>query len=98
MSFAYSYHFELLKNEAEELVLHELEVQLDALGPDICRCDECVMDMAAMALNTIKPMYRYSLMGQLYAAQAMNEKAYADSVQQAVTNAIVKVSENPGHD
>ena len=97
MPFAYNYHFELLKNEAEELVLHELEIQLEAQGPEICRCDECVMDMAAMSLNTVKPMYRYSLLGTIYASQVMNEKPYADSVQQAVANAIVKVSSNPGH-
>ena len=98
MPFAHSYHFELLKNESEAIVLHELEVQLDAFEQEICRCDECVMDMAAMALNTVKPMYRYSLLGQMYAASAMSEQAYADSVQQAVANAIVKVSENPGHE
>jgi len=95
--FADDYHFELLKNEAEELVLHELEFQLEGQGPEICRCDECVMDIAAMALNTVKPMYRYSLMGRLYANQVMNEQHYADSVRKAVAHAIEKVSSNPGH-
>jgi competence protein ComFB len=98
LPFENSINFELLKNEAEALVLHELEVQLDAHEGEICRCDDCVMDMAAMALNAVKPMYRYSLMGSIYAAHAMNEKSYADSVQQAVSQAIAKVSTNPGHE
>ena len=98
MSFEDSYDFYLLKNEAEQLVLHELESQLEAQASEICRCNECVVDMAAMALNAVKPMYRFSLLGTLYAAQAMNEQAYADSVQEAVAQAIAKVSGNPSHD
>jgi hypothetical protein len=43
-------------------------------------------------------MYRYSLMGSIYAQQLMNEQAYADSIQKTVANAIVKVSSNPGHE
>ena len=98
MAFEDKYDFHLLKNEAEQLVLHELEHQLDALGPDLCQCNECVVDMAAMALNGVTPLYRFSLLGKLYAAQAMNEQAYADSVQKAVAHAIERVSTNPGHD
>ena len=98
MSFDTDYEFHLLKNEAEQLVIHELEHQLDTYESEICRCEECVMDMAAMALNTVKPLYRFSLLGTLYAAQAMSDQVYADSIQQAVANAIAKVSSNPGHD
>ena len=97
MAFEDDYDFHLLKNEAEALVLHELEHQLRSVQ-DICQCNECIVDMAAMAMNTVKPMYRFSLLGTLYAAQAMNDQAYADSVQQAVAQAITRVSENPSHD
>jgi competence protein ComFB len=98
MALTDTYNFELLKNEAEKLVLHELEAQLAAAGDKICRCEECVIDMAAMALNAVKPLYRFSLLGSLYAAQAMNEESYADSVQMAVANAIGRVHANPAHD
>jgi competence protein ComFB len=93
-----TYNFELLKNEAEQLVLHELEQQIEAYGPELCRCNECIVDMAAIALNSIKPLYRFSLLGTLYAAQAMNEQSYAESVKEAVTQAITKVRFNPAHD
>ena len=92
------YDFELLKNEAEQLVLYELEKQLESEPGEICRCNECVVDMAAIALNTVKPLYRFSLLGSLYAAQAMNKQSYADGVQRAVAHAIKKVKTNPSHD
>jgi competence protein ComFB len=98
MAFLDNYDFELLKNEAESMVQHELGRQLEACQGEICCCNECVLDMAAMALNAVKPLYRVSLLGGLYAAQAMNEKTYADSVQQAVSNAIETVRKNPSHD
>jgi competence protein ComFB len=92
------YNFELLRNEAETLVLRELEEQLKKQPEDMCRCNECIVDIAAMALNTVKPLYRFSILGTLYVTAAINDQAYADSVQQAVADAIVKVRENPGHD
>ena len=98
MKFENTYDFHLIKNEAEGLVLHELERQLETWGEEVCLCNECVVDMAAIALNAVKPLYRFSLLGSLYAAQAMNEQAYADSVQEAVSQAIVKVRANPAHD
>jgi len=98
MALTDSYNFDLLKNEAEQLVLNELELQIEGYGPELCRCNECIVDMAAIALNSIKPLYRFSLLGTLYAAQAMNEQSYAESVKEAVTQAITKVRFNPAHD
>jgi competence protein ComFB len=98
MAFIDNYDFDLLVNEAETLVLNELEKQLESYDGIICRCNECVVDMAAIALNSVKPLYRFSLLGSLYAAHAMNEESYANSVQQAVSDSIKKVQKNPSHD
>jgi competence protein ComFB len=98
MALTDTYNFELLKNEAEELVLRELEKQLETQGPELCRCNECIVDMAALTLNTVKPLYRFSLLGTQYAAQAINEQSYAESLQQAVAQSIAKVKANPAHD
>jgi len=98
MAFIDEYNFDLLKNEAETLVIHEVEEQLKSEPDDVCRCNECVVDIAAIALNSVKPLYRFSLLGTLYASQAMTEQSYADSVKDAVTKAIKKVKENPAHD
>jgi competence protein ComFB len=98
MGFIDNYDFELLKNEAEKLVLDELGRQLESYDGEICTCNDCVIDMAAMALNAVKPYYRFSLLGTLYAAQAMNEESYAASIREAVSNAVEKVRKNPSHD
>ena len=98
MAFKDEYDFYQIKNEAEDLVLNELEIQLGNIGNKICLCNECVVDMAAIALNLVKPLYRYSLLGSLYATQAANDNEFANSVQRAVAQAIEKVSGNPSHD
>ena len=92
------YDFEVLKNEAETLVINELDRQLEAYSDPLCLCNDCILDMAAMALNTVKPLYRVSLLGTLYTATAMDQKAYATSVREAVFNAIEKVRKNPSHE
>jgi len=99
MALKDEYDFDLLKNEAEVLVIHEMEQQIQAKkNEDMCRCNECIVDIAAIALNSVKPLYRFSLLGTLYASQAMTEKSYADSVKKAVADAIIKVKKNPAHD
>lgn len=98
MGFKDQYDFEQLVNEAERLVIDELERQLNALSEPVCRCEDCVLDMATLALNAVKPLYRVSLLGSLYAAHAMDEASYAESLRNAVAAAIQKVRENPSHD
>jgi competence protein ComFB len=97
MAFIDNYDFVHLKNEAENLVIKDLERQLETFPESLCRCNDCILDMAAMALNSIKPLYRVSLLGSLYTAAAMNEKNYASTIRQAVFNAIEKVRRNPSH-
>jgi len=98
MALTDEYDFYLLKNEAEIIVLRELEQQLKTGQEDLCRCKECIIDIAAVALNNVKPLYRFSILGTLYASQAFTEQAYADSVKRAVSEAILKVKNNPAHD
>ena len=55
MGLTDQYNFELLENEAEKLVFDELERQLAAFEGDLCRCNDCVVDMATMALKWSNP-------------------------------------------
>jgi len=98
MAFMDKYDFENLKNAGEEMVVQELGNQLESCPIAICMCNECVLDMAAVALNNIRPLYRVSLLGTLYTATAMDEKTYAVSIKNAVSEAIEKVQKNPSHD
>jgi competence protein ComFB len=96
MAFRDRYDFESLVNEAEHSVLEELETQLSA-EKGICACQDCVLDMAAWALNNVKPSYRVSLMGSVYARSAGRE-GQAPAIRRAVRDAIQKVRANPSHD
>jgi competence protein ComFB len=53
--------------------------------------------MAAFALNNVKPTYRVSLMGRVY-AQAGSNAQHAQAITRAVRDAIAKVRANPSHD
>ena len=98
MAFIDEYDFQHLKNEAENLVLNELGRQLQNFAEPICLCNDCVVDMATMALNAVKPLYRSSLLGVLHTATAMDQEAYGTSIREAVFNSIEKVRKNPSHD
>jgi len=96
--FSKGFNFEILVNEAEHMVVDELERKLNELNnPNICTCEDCLLDMAALALNTLKPLYRVSLLGTMY-AHALNQGDYAEEVKNAVAIAINKIHENPSHD
>jgi len=77
-------------------VLAELEAQM-AHTPGLCTCQDCVLDMAAYALNKVRPTYRSSLMGSMYAKAAVRPD-YAREISHAVQEAIEKVKANPSHD
>jgi competence protein ComFB len=98
MEFRQKHDFSLLKNEAENMVVEELGQKLESDEfKDVCACQDCVLDMAAYALNHIKPIYRVSLLGSMY-AQSMNEGAYNKEVSRSVDEAIRKIHANPSHD
>lgn len=99
MAFRDNYDFGILVNEAERLVEEELGRRLEELAdPAICVCEDCVLDMAAFALNSLKPLYRVSLLGTMYAHAAKDQGVFADEVKLAVDAAITKVHSNPAHD
>jgi competence protein ComFB len=96
MTIRESYDFDSLSNEAEELVVSEIERQIPA-HPELCKCSECILDVAAYALNRVRPRYRVSLLDSLYVnTEERNE--YLKEIQRAVRDGILKVSTNPPHD
>jgi competence protein ComFB len=97
MGFKEDYELDILENEAENLVFRELEQQLNEdWAADICKCQDCVLDMAALSLNAVKPFYRVSLLGKVY-ANNLTGSEYEEQIKKAVNNAIVKISVNPAH-
>ena len=98
MALKSEYDFEKLVNESEHLVIDEMERQLSLKkNQNTCRCEDCILDIAAFALNSLMPLYRVSLMGTLYAENA-KRSPYVEDVRNAVASAILKVKANPSHE
>jgi len=97
MSFQDEYNFSDLKNETERFVLEYLEEEV-AADPDLCRCEDCMLDMAAYALNHAPPTYRVSLLGKLYAQAKDVDDQYIKKIKKAVKEAVAKIKANPSHD
>jgi len=97
MSFKDKYEFDLLVNEMENAVFEELERQLNEDKENkICKCQDCILDMAAFALNQLKPAYRSSLTGRIY-SQILYDGEKKKEIEDAVKKAIEKISKNPSH-
>ena len=94
MSLADRYELTDLTNQMEFFVFEELERQLDAIAnEDICKCNDCILDMACFTLNNLTPRYRSSLIGSLY-AKVENDEVRRE-VSGSVAEAIQKISQNP---
>lgn len=98
MAFKDDYDFDLLINESENLVIEELEHQLnDEENSDVCKCQDCILDMATFALNKLEPKYRSSFTGVIY-AQQYHIGEYRIKVAKVIKDAIDKISSNPSHE
>ncbi len=94
MALSEKYDLSDMTNQMEDFVFEELEHQLDAIvDEDICKCNDCILDMACYALNNLAPRYRSSLIGSLYAK--VETEVEKHNVKKSVSEAIQKISQNP---
>lgn len=86
----------MLVNLMEKEVINTINKVLDQMD-EICKCDKCKMDIAAISLNNLKPNYVVSEKGKVYSKiNNMNYQFNTDIVS-AVTSAIELVKNNPKH-
>ena len=65
---------------------------------DICTCDKCKLDIAAIALNNLKPKYVVVEKGEVYSeVNTLNYQLDADLIKEIV-KAIDIVGANPHHE
>ncbi len=86
-----------LKNYKELAVDHVLPNLLKAF-PDICKCDKCLMDIKAIALNNLEPQYVVTERGELYAKVNEMNLQYEANIMKAILDGISLVSSHPMHD
>ncbi|NMB35105.1 MAG: late competence development ComFB family protein [Firmicutes bacterium] len=85
----------VLQNLMEEIVFATIDELL--IGEDVCKCEQCRKDIAALALNSLPPRYVVTAKGASYArADLLEIQKYIDVIG-AVTKAIKLVQEHPRH-
>ena len=83
------------KNLTEDLIDIHLNSCLNST--DICRCERCLADIRALALNALPSHYVVTELGDAYVRlEAMAIQAQADIIT-AIMQAINLVKENPRH-
>lgn len=86
----------MLKNYMEDIVENILKRIMNDYG-DFCKCQKCIFDIKAIALNNLPTKYIVTQIGEVYVkADAMDKQLQIDVTNQ-VLNAIRIVSKNP-HD
>ena len=85
-----------LKNCMEQAVFQLLD-QLLAEREGACGCDRCRLDMAALALNQVKPRYVVTDLGELFTRASQMEVQFSTDLLTAVLHAMERVGKNPRH-
>jgi competence protein ComFB len=82
-----------LKNRNEEKVWAALEDFL-AENPTVCRCRDCILDTAAIALNRLPPRYQVYSFHENTVAE---NEAQAKLVRETIAAASTQVAKRPHH-
>ncbi len=84
-----------VKNYMEEIVFSLMKEILEDIN--MCTCEKCVNDIAAIALNDLPPKYIVSEKGELYSKIDALRQQFEVDVISAVTKAAVLVKRKPRH-
>jgi len=90
---------ESLNNITEEIVLEKLSDMLEREEfKDVCKDQDCLLDMASYALNRLPAKYVATSQGEVFSKTEELEQQHSVDVVSVVTRAIKVVSENDHHD
>ncbi len=85
-----------LSNYMEKLVFNKYD-EVKRSRPELCDCEQCKLDICAIALNNLAPRYIVSNKGEIFTKLDMMETQFGIDVLMAIGKAIAIVSENPRH-
>ncbi|MDD2574330.1 MAG: late competence development ComFB family protein [Bacillota bacterium] len=85
-----------IKNYMEDVVIHLLFNIVKDME-DICKCEKCLSDIAAIALNRLTPHYVVSEKGEVYSKVLNMSIQFEADVTTTIMEAIDIVSKNPRH-
>lgn len=84
------------KNYMEQVVERALAEYLRN-EKEICTCESCAADMAAMALNQLKPHYATTIRGAAFLESEQKNLEFVVKVVSAIKGAAEKIKQNPRH-
>lgn len=84
-----------MKNYMEEVVFMMLSDIISKM--EICQCDKCKYDIAAIALNSLPAKYVVSQRGELYSRIESLKQQFEVDITTAITKAAVIVKKGPRH-
>ncbi len=85
-----------LVNVMEKIVYDKLEEMLKT--ENCCKCERCLEDMEAIALNKLPARYVSTRNGELFSKLNATVRQSAVDINIAVSNAIACVSSKPSHE
>jgi len=85
-----------IKNYMEEIVFNLMKEILEDIN--MCSCDKCILDIAAIALNDLPPKYIVTEKGELYSKINALKQQFEVDVISAITKAAVIVKRRPKHE
>jgi competence protein ComFB len=79
----------------EEIVFGQMKEVLADIN--MCTCEKCLLDIAAIALNDLPPKYVVTKKGELYSKINTLGQQFEVDVVSAITKAAVLVKRRPRH-
>ena len=89
---------ENLHNYTEDLVLETMKnVLSQEKFSDVCKCEQCLLDIASFTLNRVPAKYIVSHAGNIHAKLDEFKQQYNVDIISTITKAIKVVSKEPHH-
>ncbi|WP_427339181.1 late competence development ComFB family protein [Caloranaerobacter sp. DY30410] len=86
-----------LFNYMEDVVIKTIDLAIEKY-PQVCKCEKCKLDIAAIALNNLPSRYIVTKKGEVFAKVDGMQVQFDVDVLKEVTKAIEIVSKRPKHD
>jgi competence protein ComFB len=85
-----------LKNYMEILMWYKIDELIEDT-PEVCHCEKCRFDIAALAMNFLPPRYIVTDKGRIFTNVKTLEQQFTIDIITALTHAITIVKSHPQH-
>lgn len=86
-----------LKNYMEDLVMQQMDTVITT-NRDVCGCEKCRHDIAAIALTILPARYVVTSKGETYTRIKALEQQFSIDIVTALTEGIKTVKKHPHHE